>query len=56
MLEQSKSFNEKLRSNHEELARVIEEEVAQLRSGKVDRAGLAKLLTDLAVRLNSGQS
>ncbi len=56
LLEQSKSFNEKLRSNHEELARVIEEEVAQLRSGKVDRAGLAKLLTDLAVRLNSGQS
>ncbi len=56
ILEQGKATSDKLRANYEEIAQLLERELSQLRAGKVDRAALASLLTDLAIRLNNGVS
>jgi hypothetical protein len=56
ILEQGKATSDKLRANYEEIAQLLERELSQLRAGKVDRASLASLLTDLAIRLSNGPS
>ena len=52
LLEQSKNFNEDLRHKQEETAALLERRVQELRKGKTDRATLATLFNELAMRLN----
>lgn len=53
--EQGKGLGDKIRENHNEVARLLEQEVAKLRSGKVDRTALASMLGDLAARIAGQQ-
>ena len=52
MLEQAKTLNDELRRKYEELAATIAREADELRHDKTDRAALADLFTELALRLN----
>ena len=52
LLQQSKSFNEDLRHKQEEVTALLERRVQELRRGKTDRATLATLFSELAMRLN----
>jgi hypothetical protein len=54
ILELGKTLTDKLRGNNDEITRLLEHELAQLRAGKVERSALANLFTDLAIRLNNG--
>lgn len=53
MLDQSKTINDELRRKCEELAASIAHEAGELRHDKTDRAALADLFTELALRLNN---
>jgi DNA repair exonuclease SbcCD ATPase subunit len=53
MLDQSKALNDELRRKSEELAASIAREAGELRHDKTDRAALADLFTELALRLNN---
>jgi hypothetical protein len=52
ILQQSKDLSDEMRGRHEEIAALIERRVHELRQGKVDRAALAALLTEVSLRLN----
>jgi DNA repair exonuclease SbcCD ATPase subunit len=52
LLQQSKNFNEDLRHKQEETTALLERRVQELRKGKTDRATLATLFSELAMRLN----
>ena len=52
MLEQAKTMNDELRRKYEELGSVIAREADSLRHDKTDRAALADLFTEVAMRLN----
>jgi DNA anti-recombination protein RmuC len=52
MLEQAKTLNEELRRKYDELAQALAREADSLRHDKTDRAALADLFTELALRLN----
>jgi hypothetical protein len=52
LLEQSKSLSEEIREKQEELSALIERRYQELRSQKTDRAALAGMLTEVALRLN----
>jgi uncharacterized protein YpuA (DUF1002 family) len=51
ILQQSKNFNEDLRHKQEETTALLERRVQELRKGKTDRATLATLFSELAMRL-----
>lgn len=51
LLEQSKNFDGEIRRSYEELTAMLGQAVHELRSEKTDRAALADLFTELAMRL-----
>ncbi len=52
MLQQARDLTEEIRARHEELATLLERRVHELRDGKTDRATLASLFTEVALRLS----
>jgi hypothetical protein len=52
LLEQSKNLSDEIRAKNEELASILDRRVRELRNDKTDRAALASLLTEVAMRLN----
>lgn len=54
ILEQGKVLSDKIRTSNDDILTLVERELSQMRVGKVDRASLANLFTDLAIRLNNG--
>ena len=52
MLEQAKTLNDELRRKYDELAQALAREADSLRHDKTDRAALADLFSELALRLN----
>lgn len=53
LLTQSQSLNDEIRRKHDELAAALAREASELRYDKADRAALADLLTEMALRLNN---
>lgn len=53
ILDQSKSLSDEIRQKYEELSALLEREVAELGDAKTDRASLASLFTEVALRLNN---
>jgi seryl-tRNA synthetase len=53
LLSQSNELNEEIRRKHDELAAAFTREADELRHDKTDRAALADLFTELALRLNN---
>ena len=53
ILDQSKSLGDDIRQKHEELRALLEREVAALGSDKTDRAALAALFNEVALRLTN---
>jgi hypothetical protein len=51
LLEQSKNLGDEIRAKSEELAGLLDRRVQELRNDKTDRAALASLLTEVAMRL-----
>jgi hypothetical protein len=52
ILNQARNLMDELRSRHEETAGVLEKRFQTLQHGKTDRAALASLLTEVAMRIN----
>jgi len=52
VLEQSKSLLDEIRANQESVLAVLERRYQELRNSKTDRAGLAELFSEVALRLN----
>ena len=52
LLQQTRDLTEEIRARHEELSAVLDRRVHELRDGKTDRATLASLFTEVALRLN----
>jgi methyl-accepting chemotaxis protein len=52
LLQNAKNLTEAMRSHHEELAEHVERRFQELRHGKTDRAALASLFNEVALRLN----
>ena len=52
LLQQSKDLGEQLRARHDEISTLLEKRFQELRHGKTDRAALATLFTEVALRLN----
>jgi exonuclease VII large subunit len=53
ILEQSKTLGEDIRHKHDEMSAMLAREVAELGTAKTDRASLAGLFTEVALRLNN---
>lgn len=53
LLDQSKNLSDEIRQKHEELSALLDREVAELGNVKTDRASLASLFTEVALRLNN---
>jgi len=53
ILEQSKTLSDEIRQKHEELSAAVNREMAELSNDKTDRATLAGLFTEVALRLNN---
>ena len=53
LLDQSKNLSDEIRRKHDELAALLDREVAELGNVKTDRASLASLFTEVALRLNN---
>jgi Skp family chaperone for outer membrane proteins len=53
ILDQSKSLSDEIRQKYEELSALLDREVAELGDAKTDRASLASLFTEVALRLNN---
>lgn len=53
ILDQSKNLSDEIRQKHEELTALLDREVAELGNAKTDRASLASLFTEVALRLNN---
>ncbi|HWE48481.1 MAG TPA: hypothetical protein VG273_01755 [Bryobacteraceae bacterium] len=52
LLQQARDLTEEIRANHDELATLLERRVHELRDGKTDRAALASLFNEVALRLS----
>lgn len=52
LLQQSRDLTDQVRSRHDEIATLLEKRFQELRHGKTDRAALATLFTEVALRLN----
>lgn len=53
ILEQSKTISEEIRKKHDAMAATLERATAELRDEKTDRAALASLFMEVAMRLNN---
>jgi uncharacterized phage infection (PIP) family protein YhgE len=53
ILDQSKSISDEIRKKHEAMAAALERATAELRDEKTDRAALASLFMEVAMRLNN---
>ena len=53
LLDQSKSLSEEIRRKHEDVSAVLAREITQVNHEKTDRASLASLFTEVALRLNN---
>lgn len=53
ILDQSKSISNEIRQKHEAMAATLERATAELRDEKTDRAALASLFMEVAMRLNN---
>ena len=53
LLDQSKKLSDEIRQKNAELSAMLEREVAELGHAKTDRASLAALFTEVALRLNN---
>jgi hypothetical protein len=53
VLDQSKALTEEIRLRNRETTTVLTKEITELRTAKTDRAALAGMLTDVAVRLTN---
>lgn len=53
LLDQSKTLSDDIRQKHGEIMAALEREAAELRNDKTDRAALAALFTEVAMRLNN---
>ncbi len=53
ILDQSKNLDDDLKHNHKELLAALERESKELHTHKTDRSTLARLFSELAVRLNN---
>lgn len=53
ILDQSKSISDEIRQKHEAMAATLERATAELRDEKTDRAALASLFMEVAMRLNN---
>jgi len=52
ILQQARDLTDEIRARHDELSTMLEKRVAELRDGKTDRAALATLFTEVALRLS----
>ena len=52
LLQQARDLTEEIRARHEEISILLDRRVHELRDGKTDRAALASLFTEVALRLN----
>jgi hypothetical protein len=52
LLQQSRDFGDQLSARHDEISALLEKRFQELRQGKTDRAALATLFTEVALRLN----
>jgi len=52
ILQQSKELNNEIHSRHQTISATVDKRVQELRKDKTDRASLATLLTEMAMRLN----
>ena len=52
LLQQARDLTEEIRARHEELSALLDRRVHELRDGKTDRAALASLFTEVALRLS----
>ena len=52
ILQQARNLAEEIRARHEELSALLDKRVHELRDGKTDRAALASLFTEVALRLS----
>ena len=53
LLDQSKSLSDEIRQKHQEMLQTLEREATELRTDKTDRAALAGLFTEVAMRLTN---
>lgn len=53
ILDQSKNLSDEIRQKYEDLSALLDREVAELGNAKTDRASLASLFTEVALRLNN---
>ena len=53
LLDQSKSLSDEIRQKHEQMSSHLERATAELRDEKTDRAALASLFMEVAMRLNN---
>lgn len=52
LLQQARDLTEEIRARHDEMATILERRVGELRDGKTDRAALATLFNEVALRLS----
>ena len=52
LLQQARDLTEEIRARHEEVSALLDRRVHELRDGKTDRAALASLFTEVALRLS----
>lgn len=52
LLQQARDLGDQLRARHDEVSALLEKRFQELRQGKTDRAALATLFTEVALRLN----
>jgi hypothetical protein len=52
LLQQARELTEEIRARHNEITAIMERRVAELRDGKTDRAALASLFSEVALRLS----
>jgi hypothetical protein len=52
LLQQARELTEEIRARHDEMAAILEKRVSELRDGKTDRAALATLFNEVALRLS----
>ncbi len=52
LLQQARDLTDEIRARHDELASMLDKRVSELRDGKTDRAALATLFNEVALRLS----
>jgi hypothetical protein len=52
LLQQARELTDEMRTRHDEMVSLLEKRVSELRDGKTDRAALASLFNEVALRLS----